>query len=135
MRMRDRRGPLTALVLFIAYGLLALSGFAWGATLLGYGEPFEFSLPIKLLLAANFFALIWRVGMRFMFTAREFGLAEGARAVLRIPIANIIAIMAGRRALVAYIKTLIGAQIVWDKTPHFDHPTRVLPDRVARGVA
>ena len=135
MRMRDRRGPLTALVLFIAYGLLALSAFAWGATLLGYGEPIEFSLPIKLLLAANFLALAWRISMRFMFTAREFGLAEGVRAVLRIPIANIIAIMAGRRALVAYIKTLIGAQIVWDKTPHFDHPSRVISDRVARGVA
>lgn len=135
MRVRDRRGPLTAFVLFIAYALLALSAFAWGATLLGYGEPIQLSQPVRLLLTATFVAFIWRTGMRFIFTAREYGFAEGARAVLRIPITNIIAIMAGRRALVAYIKTLIGAQITWDKTPHFDHPSRLLTDKAAQGAA
>lgn len=140
MRMRDRRGPLTALVLFTAYLLLALSAFAWAASLAGYGEPLVLSTGLKLLLALNFAAFVWRSAMRFMFTAREYGIEEGLRAVLRIPITNIVAIMAGRRALVAYVRSLIGAGIIWDKTPHFDHPTRPIlqqtkPVVEARGAA
>ena len=53
--------------------------------------------------------------------------SAGFRAVLRIPITNIIAIMAGRRALMAYIGTLAGQAITWDKTSHSDHPVRGLP--------
>jgi len=60
--------------------------------------------------------------MRFAFTAREFGCGEGLLAVVRIPIANIIAIMAGRRAVTAYIRSLMGRPPQWDKTPHFIHP-------------
>lgn len=36
--------------------------------------------------------------------------------------ANYIAIMAGRDALAAYIKTLRGGEVVWDKTRHDAHP-------------
>ena len=43
--------------------------------------------------------------------------------MLRIPLANVIAIMAGRRALVAYVRTLRGAAVTWDKTAHLIHPT------------
>ena len=60
--------------------------------------------------------------MRFSFTAREYGWREGLRAVGRIPVANVVAIMAGRRALAAYIRTLLGARPVWDKTFHHAHP-------------
>jgi bacteriophage N4 adsorption protein B len=42
--------------------------------------------------------------------------------VLRIPIANVISIMAGRRALMAYMRTLGGAEVSWDKTSHASHP-------------
>jgi len=132
MRMRDRRGPMTALVLLMAYLLLALSTLGWGAAMLGYGEHLHLSMPIKLLLAANMFSFIWRALMRFAFTAREFGIGEGARAVLRLPVANIIAIMAGRRALFAYCRSLLGHGIVWDKTPHHAHPARrVLQEQAA----
>lgn len=124
MRMRDRRGPLTALVLFTGYLLLGLSAFAWVASEVGVGQPLPLSATLKLLLAANFAAFVWRAAMRFMFTAREYGPTEGFRAILRIPITNIVAIMAGRRALVSYVRSLVGAGIVWDKTPHFDHPSR-----------
>lgn len=124
MRMRDRRGPLTALVMFVGYLLLVLSTFVWAIAAVGFGTSLEFSLALKLLLAANLFAFIWRMMWRFAFTAREFGIEEGLRAVLRIPITNIIAIMAGRRAFLAYIRSLVGHGVVWDKTPHFDHPSR-----------
>lgn len=59
---------------------------------------------------------------RVAFTAREYGAVEGFRALLRIPVANVITIMAGRRALVRYIQSLSGATITWDKTRHDDHP-------------
>jgi hypothetical protein len=52
------------------------------------------------LLVANLASFAWRALMRFAFTAREYGWREGLMAVVRIPLANVIAIMAGRRALV-----------------------------------
>ncbi|OGS47930.1 MAG: hypothetical protein A3J40_05590 [Erythrobacter sp. RIFCSPHIGHO2_12_FULL_63_10] len=127
MRLRDRRGPLTALVLLVGYALLAISTLGWGAALLGHVEHVQVSQGVWLLLAINFCALIWRIAMRFAFAAREFGVVEGARAVLRLPIANIIAIMAGRRALIAYVRSLRGKGVVWDKTPHFIHPSDAIP--------
>ncbi len=128
MRLRDRRGPLTALVLLLAYMLLALSALGWAASLMGYGQPMEMTLALKLLLAANFFSFVWRAMFRFGFAAREYGILEGVRAILRIPVANIIAIMAGRRALFAYVRSLAGHAPVWDKTPHFIHPARAQPE-------
>lgn len=125
MRLRDRRSPLSALVLFLAYALLALAAIGWSAQLLGLVEPRSLGTALKILLGLNFAAFVWRAVMRFAFTAREFGMAEGVRAVLRIPVSNIIAIMAGRRALVAYLQTLGGKSIVWDKTDHDLHPVAV----------
>ena len=124
MRLRDRRGPFAALVLLAAYSLFALATLGWVASLMGYGAPVELGPWLKLLLAANLFAFAWRALFRFGFTAREYGIAEGVMAVIRIPVANIIAIMAGRRALSAYARTLAGQTIVWEKTPHQSHPTR-----------
>ena len=59
-----------------------------------------------------------------MFTAREYGALEGARAIFRIPVANVIAIMAGRRALLSYFGSLLGRPVEWDKTAHQLHPAR-----------
>lgn len=129
MRARDRRGPLTALVLFVAYLLLGLSAAIWISSELGYGEALVLTPLLKSLLAVNFATFLWRATMRFAFTAQEFGMTEGLRAVLRIPIANIIAIMAGRRALSAYLRVLAGEALVWDKTPHSEHPARSMPNQ------
>jgi len=126
MRLRDRRGPFAALVLLTGYLLLAMATVGWGASLAGYGEAIALTPFLRLLLALNFFAFAWRALWRFGFAAREYGIAEGVRAVLRLPVSNIIAIMAGRRALAAYARTLMGKPIVWDKTPHFNHPARDL---------
>jgi adsorption protein B len=49
------------------------------------------------------------------------------RAILRLPHANLIAIMAGRRALVAYARSLLGGRVRWDKTPHLAHPAQPGP--------
>ncbi|GMN03304.1 glycosyl transferase family protein [Erythrobacter sp. MTPC3] len=129
MRARDRRGPLTALVLLFGYALLGITAISWTAIGLGYGEPAALSPLLEWLLIANFAAFVWRALMRFGFTAREHGAIEGVRAVLRIPVTNIISIMAGWRAIAAYAMTLRGRAIVWDKTPHSAHPARTMTDR------
>lgn len=122
MRLRDRRGPFTALVLFIAYLLLALFALGLALQWVGIGAPFDPSPALMLLLALNLASFVWRAAFRFAFTAREYGAVEGLRAILRIPVANIIAIMAGRRALTGYIATLWGRTARWDKTRHAIHP-------------
>lgn len=130
MRLRDRRGPLTALILAVAYLLLLLGGIGWLANLVGYGIPLSLTPAMWVLLILNTISFIWRTLLRFAYTAREYGMMQGLQAILRIPVTNIIAIMAGRRALVAYCKTLRGQAVVWDQTSHSLHPTSGEPKRV-----
>ena len=130
MRLRDRRGPLTAVVLCAGYILVAMATLGWTAAYLGYAEPLTLSPFLRFLLVANMAFFAWRTLCRFAFTAREYGAMEGLRAILRIPVANIIAIMAGRRAVTAYAGTLAGKAIVWDKTDHTAHPARPLTKRL-----
>jgi bacteriophage N4 adsorption protein B len=125
MALRDRRGPLTALVLAAAYLLLAVSALLWLAQGLGLADPVRRSAWVSAILTLTFAGFVWRGALRLCFTAREYGWREGLRAVLRIPVSNIIAIMAGRRALVAYLRSLRGAPLLWDKTQHLDHPAQV----------
>ncbi len=129
MRVRDRRGPLTAIVLAAAYLLLVIAGILGAADMAGLGRPWQGDPLIYTLILINFASFVWRAGMRFAFTANEYGFAEGLRAVLRIPVANIIAIMAGRRALFAYMGTLGGKLPVWDKTTHLAHPALMQRER------
>jgi adsorption protein B len=122
MRLRDRQGPLTAIVLAAAYLLLLLAGIGWVVEQAGYGVPLAHSPLIDALLLANLASFAWRAAWRFAFTAREYGAGEGIRAVLRIPLANLIAIMAGRGAILAYVGVLAGQRLRWDKTEHDSHP-------------
>jgi adsorption protein B len=122
MRLRDRRGPLTALVLAVAYLLLLMVSLGWLSHLAGFAPAPETSRLMAVLLAVNFAGFMWRAAWRYAFTAREYGRAEGIRAVLRIPVANVIAIMAGRRALAGYVASLGGRSPHWDKTSHTVHP-------------
>ena len=92
------------------------------ATILRFVVIFASGDGLAVLLAANSAAFAWRAAVRFAFTAREYGWAEGLRAVGRIPLSNLIAIAAGRRALSAYIRTLLGEPPRWEKTFHDAHP-------------
>jgi len=87
------------------------------------------------LLAFNFVNLIWRLAMRAMHTAREYGWNEGARAVLRFPVGNVIAIMATRRALVAYLKVLMGGRLLWEHTVHRVHVAQACSGEGCQGAA
>jgi len=135
MRLRDRRGPLTALVLFCGYVMLGLGAVLWLAGAIGVTRPWQTDPLLLVLLAVNFVSFVWRAAMRFAFTAREYGWREGMRAVARIPVANTIAIMAGRRALFAYARTLRGTAAQWDKTHHHAHPAAMADARSAARLA
>ena len=122
MALRDRRGPLTALVLAAAYLLLVLDVVLIALHALGKVDALELSTPLRLMVLASFAGFAWRASIRAVFTAREYGWREGLLSVLRIPVGNIIAIMAGRRAIVAYFRSLQDGRVTWDKTVHDAHP-------------
>lgn len=122
MRLRDRSGPLSAVVMAAAYAMIALLAVLSAAEALGAYRPAPISPVLRTLLWVNAAALFWRMAFRFAFTAREYGRVEGVRSIFRMPVANIIAIMAARRALVAYLATLRGVAVRWDKTVHQIHP-------------
>ena len=122
MALRDRRGPLTALVLASAYVLLALDAVLLVLRGMGKVEVLPLSDALRWMLLASFAGFVWRAASRVLFTTREYGWREGALSVLRIPVANVIAIMAGRRAMAAYFRSLQDGKVVWDKTTHEAHP-------------
>ena len=134
MALRDRRGPLTALVLAAAYLLLIVDAALLGAQSAGYAAAPPLSAPLKAMLLISFGGFVWRAGLRALFTAREYGPIEAVFAVLRIPIANVISIMAGRRALVAYFRSLRTGTVVWDKTTHDVHPASLAAHRTLQRI-
>ncbi len=105
MRARDRRGPITAICARLRLFVAGDRGDFGCAELAGYERPWKPDPLLQALIAANLASFALRIAMRFAFTTREYGVREGLRAVLRIPVANVIAIMAGRRAFTAYLLT------------------------------
>lgn len=125
MALRDRRGPLTALVLLAAYLLLVIEAVFFVAAQFGWQRSLPVTGMLGVLVTLSIIGFVWRVILRAAFTTREYGLAEGLRSILRAVIGNIIAIMAARRASAAYLRTLMGGELRWDKTVHLIHPATV----------
>ncbi len=124
MMLRDRRGPLAALVLSAAYLLFAIE-----MVLIVSGTPradYAGMQPWVLVITAFLtLSLVWRTLWRAAFVTRDYGWREGGWSMLRIPIANVIGIMAGCRALAAYVGSLLGHRLFWDKTLHDAHPALI----------
>lgn len=129
MRLRDRRGPLTALVLAAAYLVIVIWAVLFVAERAGWHDPAPLSRALVVLLWINLASFVWRAVFRFGFTAQAYGWVEGLRAIPRIPFANVIAIMAGRRATAAYLRSLLGGAVRWEKTPHPVYATALLARR------
>ncbi|MFW2350862.1 glycosyl transferase family protein [Qipengyuania sp.] len=127
MQLRDRRGPLASILLVIAYLLVCLLSVGMVLQQSGIVTPPPATALLSALLLMNVAGLMLRLFVRACFSAREFGWRQGLLAIPRILVSNVIAIMAGRRALIAYIGTLRGAPVVWDKTEHRDHPLFAQP--------
>ena len=115
MRMRDRRGPLAALLMIAGYGA-ALIWLQLGIAK-GLGAPVQFNLPpaLEVLLMVNAAMLGWRVLMRAGFVTATYGLKQGLLSIPRIVVGNIIAILAVKRALSLHAD---GGPSRWDKTRH-----------------
>jgi adsorption protein B len=115
MRMRDRKGPLAALLLVAGYG----AAFLWAqiafAAALGAPVAVPTSPALAALLWINAWLLGWRLLMRGVCTTIVYGWTEGLRAIPRAVIANLIAILAVRRALLLHSA---GGPRRWDKTNH-----------------
>ena len=122
MRLRDRRGPLVALVLLAAYALMALTSILFVAEAAGLYRPARLPPLIYWMLVFTTIAFAWRAAVRFVLVGREYGWSEGLAAVVRIPVANVIAIISARRAVGRYIVDLRGGGKVLDKTEHDRHP-------------
>jgi len=131
MLWRDRRSPLAALVLLAAYGGLILTGLALAGEALFGWQLASTGPAMRLLFGLNAALLLWRLAMRCYFTARWYGLREALFSVPRAFIANVIAILAARRAVVLYWRMLRSGEVVWEKTDHWDG--EAVP--VARAVA
>jgi adsorption protein B len=115
MRMRDRRGPLAALLMASGYLAAFLWGQMWLASLLGAPRPAAPSPALYTLLAINAVLLGWRIFMRVCFTTAAYGLGQGLLAIPRLVVGNLIALLAARRAFFVH---LTGGPRQWDKTRH-----------------
>jgi adsorption protein B len=115
MRMRDRRGPLAAVLLIAAYLAALLWSQIWLAEVLGAPVHARMSESLVTLLTINGWLLAWRILMRAWFTTSAYGLAEGLLSVPRLIVGNVIAMLAAARALSLHLG---GGAKRWDKTRH-----------------
>ena len=125
MRLHDRRSIFAALVLVIAYICILLTAVLAVLYIIGIYRPKPLPDLLVIVLAVNAGFLFWRLTVRAAFVGAIYGWAEALLSVPRSVIANIIAIMAARRACVAYIRHCFGAPLLWDKTTHFVIPASV----------
>lgn len=115
MRLRDRRGPLAAILLIAAYLAALLWSQLWLAEALGAPIQARIDPMLATLLWINFWLLLWRILMRFVFTTSAYGLAQGLLSVPRMIVGNVIAMLAAMRAIAIHIG---GGPTRWDKTRH-----------------
>src|SRR5205823_5697350 len=115
MRMRDRRGPLAAVLLLAAYGAALLWSQIWLAEALGAPIQAKLDPGLVTLLKINGWLLAWRVAMRAWFTASAYGWVQGLLSVPRLVVGNVIAMLAAARAVSLHLG---GGATRWDKTRH-----------------
>jgi adsorption protein B len=115
MRMRDRRGPLAALLLIAGYAAALLWSQLWLAELLGAPVQARMDPRLVLVLSVHLWLHARRVRMRALFTASAYGWGEGLRSIPRLVVGNVIAMLAAVRAVSLHLG---GGAKRWDKTRH-----------------
>lgn len=121
MRLRDRKASFAAMILAIAYLAIILTGLLYAAQLANLYQPRPISELLKISLVFNALFLLWRLVIKGYFVFRLYGFKEALLSVPRTFVANVINILAARRALIRYLKILSGGPLRWEKTSHF-HP-------------
>ncbi len=125
MRWRDRRALLAALLLATGYLAVLLVTLAMLMRLWSGGRGFVMSPFLVGLLYFNAAALVWRCLVRGFFVHKVYGWREAFLSVVRLPVANIIMMIAARRALFRYWTMLRNGKVEWDKTAH-KFPTEIM---------
>ncbi len=115
MRMRDRRGPLAAVLLLAAYTAALMWSQIWLAEALGAPIAVRLDPLLITLLTINGWLLAWRILMRAGFTASAYGLTQGLLSVPRLVVGNVVAMLAAARAVSLHLG---GGAKRWDKTRH-----------------
>jgi adsorption protein B len=115
MRMRDRRGPLAAVLLLAAYAAAFLWSQIWLAEALGAPIKAQLDPGLIILLTINGYLLGWRVLMRAYFTTSAYGWRQGLLSIPRLLVGNVIAMLAAARAVSLHLG---GGATRWDKTRH-----------------
>ena len=115
MRMRDRRGPLAALLLLAGYGAALLWSQLWLAEALGAPVQARLDPTLVVLLKINAWLLTWRIFMRACFTTSAYGVGQGVLSIPRMVVGNVIAVLAAVRAISIHLG---GGPLRWDKTVH-----------------
>ena len=87
---------------------------------------------MRLLYGLNAVLLLWRLAMRCLFTARCYGFREALFAAPRAFIANVVAILAARRAVFLYWRMLRSGEVLWEKTEHWDGEASLVRRTVPR---
>ena len=123
MRMRDRRGPLAAVLLLAAYAAAFLWSQMWLAEALGAPVQARLDPTLVTLLLINAWLLGWRIFMRACFTTSAYGLGQGLLSIPRMVVGNVIAVLAAARAVSIHLG---GGPVRWDKTTH------IFPTELAR---
>jgi adsorption protein B len=123
MRMRDRRGPLAAVLLVAAYAAALLWSQLWLAEALGAPVQARLEPALVVLLQINAWLLGWRIVMRAGFTTAAYGWGQGLLSVPRMVVGNVIAVLAAGRAISIHLG---GGPQRWDKTSH------IFPSELAR---
>ncbi len=126
MRLHDRRSIFAAVVLVMAYFCIFLTTLLALLQVGGMYQPTPMPEWMMILLSMNGLFLFWRWIVRAAFVGALYGFAEALLSVPRSLIANIIAIMAARRACMAYLRHCFGAPLPWDKTVHHVVPSTVV---------
>jgi adsorption protein B len=115
MRMRDRRSPFAAILLLTGYAAALL----WAQIALAAALGAPISVPVTPLLAAllwtNGWLLGWRLVVKASCTACAYDWREGLRSIPRSLVANLITVLAARRAMLLHAS---GGPSRWDKTRH-----------------
>ena len=123
MRMRDRRGPLAAVLLVAGYLAALLWSQLWLAEALGAPIQARMDPSLSQLLTINAVLLGWRILMRSFFTGSAYGWREGVLSIPRLVVGNVIAMLAAARAVSLHLG---GGAKRWDKTTH------IFPAELAR---
>jgi adsorption protein B len=118
MRLRDRQSVLAAVLLLSAYLTLVLWAL-FELRLLATGAALPpVSAPLAALLQVNFGLLGWRLLMRAGFVTQAYGWRQGLASIPRVLVANLVAMLAARRAVFRYLAIRRTGRADWDKTAH-----------------